>query len=59
VFTVSSSHNGDALGEIRWYSPWRRYVFYPNRDTLYDAKCLIDITYHIQQLMEQRNESKR
>lgn len=32
---------GGVLGEVRWYSAWRRYVFYPEADTLYDAACML------------------
>jgi hypothetical protein len=35
--------NAAALGQVRWYGPWRRYVFYPNANTLYDYACLQDI----------------
>lgn len=39
----ATSASGDPLGWIQWYSPWRRYVFFPKPDTLYDASCLLDI----------------
>lgn len=35
---------GGTLGIIKWYAPWRRYVFYPHEDTLFDANCLINLT---------------
>ena len=28
------------LGEIRWWSSWRRYTFHPMDGTLYGAFCL-------------------
>ena len=34
------SDYGDLLGEVRFHGPWRRYVFYPERDTLYEQDCL-------------------
>ena len=38
-------HSGDVfLGEIKWYAPWRRYVFYTSPGTLYDASCLFELS---------------
>jgi hypothetical protein len=31
------------MGTIKWYAPWRRYVFFPQGETLYDAGCLTEI----------------
>jgi len=31
------------LGQVRWYSWWRRYCFFPKSATLYDAACLKEI----------------
>ena len=31
------------LGWINWYAPWRRYVFRPWAETLFDAECLEEI----------------
>lgn len=45
------------LGDIKWYSPWRRYVFYPLANTLFDASCLTEVTQYIQQLMQDRKDA--
>jgi hypothetical protein len=37
---LASSTTGSVLGEVRWYAPWRRYVFYPRSETVFDAACL-------------------
>lgn len=42
------------LGTIKWYAPWRRYVFIPQAGTLYDAGCLAEIAAFIKQQMEAR-----
>lgn len=31
------------IGEIRWYSVWRQYCFFPCECTLYNKGCLRDI----------------
>lgn len=28
------------LGHVQWYSPWRRYVFKPEPDMIFDTSCL-------------------
>lgn len=51
---IIANQSSDLLGFIRWYGPWRRYVFYPNSDTLFDLSCLRDIASKIEQLMNNR-----
>jgi hypothetical protein len=47
--------NGLLLGEIMWFSQWRRYVFYPSTNKiLFDETCLSDIKDYIHDLMEER-----
>lgn len=36
--------NGHLLGEVRWWSSWRRYTFHPVEDTVYDGECLSTIS---------------
>ena len=31
------------LGVVKWYAQWRRYVFYPEKDTLFDSDCMNQI----------------
>ena len=42
IFRVDSKR-GDNLGEIRWYGPWRQYVFMPESGTIWSAGCLADV----------------
>jgi len=42
------------LGAIKWYAPWRRYVFFPDPGTLYDVSCLREIAAFIELQMEAR-----
>ncbi len=42
------------LGRIKWYGAWRRYVFFPNIETIFDAACLSDIAAFINSLMNER-----
>ncbi len=59
VCTSGKPYDEDApqfseLGEIRWYSAWRRYVFFPRDGTLYDAGCLREVAEFLGTLMAER-----
>ena len=43
-----------ALGQVRWYAPWRRYCFMPATATVFDASCLSEIVEFIGGQMERR-----
>lgn len=47
-----------SLGRIEWYGPWRRYVFKPQTETLFDATCLTVITDKLAELMRERKANK-
>lgn len=34
---------GAVLGKVSWYSPWRRYVFYPEWGSLFDGECCMTL----------------
>ena len=42
------------LGYIKWYSPWRRYCFFPIAGTVYASSCLRDIGQFIENEMRKR-----
>lgn len=47
------------LGYIAWHSPWRRYVYYPDIRTLYDASCMTTIVEFINNLMKDRKQTDK
>lgn len=51
---LGGGHN--LLGEIKWYGPWRRYVFHPIPGTLYDGTCMVEIA---QALIDKTAEHKQ
>lgn len=57
-FFVFSKLSHAYLGIIKWYSPWRRYCFFPDTDTLYDRFCMVEISQALHDLMQQRNVKK-
>ena len=58
LFYVENSREGGRLGNIRWYAPWRRYVFYPEPDTLWDSSCLMEVMQFLNVLMAERRAGK-
>lgn len=58
MIDVLSRRHGDKLGTIKWYGPWRQYVFTPEPGTLYSAGCLADIETSIVELMNDRKTSR-
>lgn len=36
------------LGEIKWFGRWRKYVFFPGADTLFEEICLREIALFIE-----------
>lgn len=51
---VCSNGTTHSLGEVSWFSSWRRYVFTPGPNTLFDCNCLNEIIQFISARMEER-----
>lgn len=51
TFRITAKEGGHLLGEIKWYTPWRKYSLFPAPNTLYETKCLKDIIEFIEDLM--------
>jgi hypothetical protein len=49
----------DAIGEVKWFGPWRQYAFFPSPDTIYEKTCLSEIAAFCRELMEERKTLKR
>ena len=58
TINVYSKHDDSyILGQIKWWSHWRRYIFLPSNNTLFDASCLNEISGKIDELMIERNKN--
>ncbi len=42
------------LGEVKWFSRWRQYAFFPYEGTVWNRECMADVTGVIDRLMEDR-----
>lgn len=65
VFLVTTKENGkpeeaggQVLGRVSWYSPWRRYSFFPEPGTLFESQCLRDIAAFCDWLMAERKAAR-
>lgn len=43
------SNDKTLLGNIKWYGAWRKFCFYPNKDSIWDNYCLNDLTNFLEQ----------
>ena len=52
VYSVISKHSDERLGEIKWYSHWRHYCFFPTIEfqTVHSDRCLTSISDFINRL---------
>ena len=56
VWDVATSEGLDRLGEIKWFSRWRKYAFFPYIETVYENDCLKDIVSFIETQMRARKQ---
>jgi len=57
VAVVNKTHQ-EEIGEIRWYSAWRQYCFFPYDRTIWNKGCLTDINDMITELTPVRPKPK-
>jgi hypothetical protein len=43
TYSVLARKNGALLGQVKWFSQWVRYAFFPING-IFDAKCLREIS---------------
>lgn len=55
-YIVSNRKTRQDIGMIKWYNHWRRYVFFPYVDTIFDSSCLKEIVEFLDKLMNERKE---
>jgi hypothetical protein len=58
IYQVRTKEEGVLLGEIRWFGMFRSYSFFPAPDTIYETRCLADISNFIENLMKLHRQSK-
>ena len=58
IWTVDSIDGGVYLGKVSWWGAWRRYVFHPSDNTVYDPNCLKAIADFCQTKTDEHKEKK-
>lgn len=46
--------DGDQIGRVSWYAPWRQYCFEAEPGTVWARSCLQDVAGFIEEQMEAR-----
>lgn len=54
---VTSKREGDHLGVIEWYGPWRKYIFAPEPFTVFEQVCLRDIAAFVEARTQEHREA--
>lgn len=54
TINILSSMDASDLGNIMWYSPWRKYCLFPGTGIIFDSNCLTEIQNKITELMDER-----
>lgn len=58
IYKVESKANVK-LGAIKWHGQWRKYVFCPSPNTIFDESCLDEISSFLMQItMNHKQETK-
>lgn len=50
VWICINNRMGDHLGYVKWYRPWRKWMFQPDDMTEYSIQCCRDIAAFMEQL---------
>lgn len=58
VWKVRVKDGVGIIGMVEWYAPWRRYVFAPSDQTVYEQDCLRDIAAFVEQATADHKKAK-
>lgn len=58
IYSIRSL-DGDLLGYIKWFPSWRKYVFYPYQNTVYEETCLREVAEFIEQETKLYKENRK
>lgn len=47
------------VGVIRWWGKWRKYVFVPQPNTLFEQVCLRDIADFCERVTREKREARK
>lgn len=59
TIAIINRHHDEVIGEIRWFSRWRQYCFFPYDGTIWNTDCMSSVEDVIKELMEERKSTKK
>jgi hypothetical protein len=59
TWEVWSLDEASHIGSVRWYSPWRKYCFFPSHETVWEQDCLRHIAEFIESETAKHRKGKR
>lgn len=59
TWEVWSLDEASHLGQIRWYSPWRKYCFFPAGECVFEQDCLRHIAEFIESETTKHRKGRR
>lgn len=58
TWLVTTKEGSRVLGEIKWFSQWRKYGFFPYVGSLFEEDCLNDIAAFIKEKTAEHKEKR-
>jgi len=59
VWGCFNNRSGKLIGEIKWYSAWRQYCFFPYTRSLFNDTCLDNVSHFLGQLRDGRKPENK
>lgn len=59
TWEVWSLDEASHVGQVRWYSPWRKYCFFPSHETVFEQDCLRFIAEFVEKETVKHRKGKR
>lgn len=58
TYGVFTKDTGQLLAEIRWYGRWRKFSLYPKVESIWEATCLREMAFVLEQLTQQQRRAQ-
>jgi len=59
TWEVWSLNEANHLGQVRWYTPWRKYSFFPASGTVWEQDCLRSIAVFLEWETKKHRDGRR
>jgi len=55
IWMVKNSNSNFTVGRVKWQATWRKYIFEPAPNCIFDTNCLSEIVQFVESRMEAHN----